>query len=71
MLKANNLVCGTSTTGTGTLTLAACPSPPGGVDFYQWLNATGFNAANSSTWLIEYVLIEYTDTTFSTQKQTE
>lgn len=71
MLRADNVVCGTTTTGTGTLTLAACPNPPGGLDFYQWLTATGLGFTNPSDVLVSYTIIEYTDATFSTAKQTE
>lgn len=71
MLRADNVICGTSTTGTGTLTLAACPSPPGGVDFDVWLRATGIGFGNSAAVLVSYTIIEYTDTTFATAKQFE
>jgi hypothetical protein len=71
VLKNDLIVCGTSTTGTGTLTLAACPAPPGGVDPYQWLNANGFNAANAAAFLISYQLVEFTDATFAAAKQYE
>ncbi|HUN95488.1 MAG TPA: hypothetical protein VMU69_04515 [Bradyrhizobium sp.] len=65
MLRGDTIICGTSTNGTGTLTLAACPNPPGGVDFYQWLTATGLNFASGNAILVSYALIEYSDTTFS------
>ena len=71
MLKNDLIVCGTTTAGTGTLTLAACPSPPGGVDPYQWLNANGFNAANAAAYLISYQIVEFTDSTFAAAKQYE
>jgi hypothetical protein len=65
MLRCDTIVCGTSTTGTGTLTLAACPNPPGGIDLYQWLTATGLGFSNGNALLASYVVIEYSDTTFS------
>jgi hypothetical protein len=66
MLRQDTIICGTTTTGTGTLTLAACPAPPGGIDLYQWLTATGFGFVNGNAVIVSYVLIEYSDTTFST-----
>lgn len=71
MLRADNVICGTSSTGTGTLTLAACPGPPGGLDFDKWLKATGFNFVSTNAVLVSYTIIEYTDATFATAKQTE
>jgi hypothetical protein len=71
MMRADNVACGTSSTGTGTLTLAACPSPPGGLDFYRWLTATGINFVSGNAVLVSYTIIEYTDSTFATVKQTE
>lgn len=71
MLRNDTIICGTSTTGTGTLTLAACPAPPGGIDPYAWLTATGVGFTNGNALFISYCLIEYTDSTFSTAKQFE
>ena len=71
MLRADSIICGTSSTGTGALTLAACPSPPGGIDPYAWLTATGFNFANGAAVPISYTIIEYTDSTFATAKRFE
>lgn len=71
MLRGDNLVCGTSTTGTGDLTLAATPGPPGGVDFYQFLTATGIGFANGADILVSYTITEYTDSTFATAKAME
>jgi hypothetical protein len=71
MLRADNVICGTTTTGTGTLTLAATPGPPGGMDFDVWARATGIGFANSTTPLVSYTILEYTDGTFSTAKQEE
>src|SRR5271170_1594422 len=65
MLRNDTILCGASTTGTGTLTLAPCPSPPGGIDLYQWLTATGFGFVSGNAVLVSYVIIEYSDTTFS------
>ena len=65
MLRGDTIICGTSTTGNGTLTLAACPNPPGGVDLYAWLTATGLNFMSGNAVLVSYVLIEYADTTYS------
>lgn len=71
MLRGENIVCGTSTTGTGTLTLAACPSPPGGVDFDAWLKATGIGFVSGNALLVSYTIIEYADSTFATAKFVE
>jgi hypothetical protein len=71
MLRQDTIICGTSTTGTGTLTLAACPNPPGGVDLYAWLTATGLNFVNGNAIIASYVIIEYTDTTFSQARNFE
>ncbi len=71
MLRNDTILCGTSTTGTGTLSLAACPVPPGGLDPYAWLTATGFGFTNGNALLVSYQIIEYTDSTFATAKQYE
>ena len=71
MLRGENIICGTSSTGTGALTLAACPVPPGGVDLYTWLTSTGMNFVNGNALLTSYTLIEFTDTTFATALQSE
>lgn len=71
MLRFDNATCGTSTTGTGTLTFAACPSPPGGIDLYQWLVATGVGFVNGNALIVSYTIIEYTSATFGTAQQTE
>lgn len=59
-----NIVCGTATTGTGTLTLAACPSAIGGIN-----PVTAFGTSGSPQ--IPYTLIEYTDGTFAKPLQGE
>lgn len=66
MMRGENIVCGTSSTGTGTLTLAACPAPPGGVDFYAWLTSSGLGFVNGNAVFVSYVINEYTDSTFGT-----
>lgn len=71
MFRGDNVICGTSTTGTGTLTLAATPVAPGGVDFDVLARATGIGFGNSAAVPVSYTIIEYTDATFSTAKQTE
>lgn len=58
------IVCGTSTTGTGTLTLAACPSAIGGCDPVAALGTSG-------AWPCNPVIIEYTDSTFATISKME
>ena len=68
-LRAEGCCSGTSTTGTGTLTLAACPAPPGGVDAYQAFRQQGFGT--SQTIPIDYTIVEYTDASFATAKQME
>jgi hypothetical protein len=64
MIRGENVICGTTTSGFGTLTLAACPSPPGGVDFFATFGAWGLGT--TQTTLVPYVIIEYTDQSFST-----
>lgn len=71
MLRADNVICGTSSTGTGTLSLAACPGPPGGLDFDKWLKSTGLNFVSGNAILVSYTIIEYTSSAFTTIKQTE
>lgn len=69
MIRGEGICAGTSTTGTGTLTLAACPSPPGGIDFDVFLKAKGFVSTNALP--ISYTIIEYTDATFATLSKLE
>lgn len=71
MLRGDNIICGTTTTGTGTLTLAAPPGPPGGIDFDVFARATGIGFGNSAAILVSYTIIEYTDATFATAKSHE
>jgi hypothetical protein len=71
MLKGEDVICGTSTTGTGTLTLAQTPAPPGGADFFQWLTASGVGFTNGAVVLVPYIIKEHTDSTFSTISKTE
>ena len=71
MIRGDTVICGTSTTGTGTLTLAATPVPPGGVDFNAFLKATGIGFASGNAILVSYTIIEYTDSTFATAKSHE
>lgn len=70
-LRGDFLVCGTSTTGAGTLTLAATPAPPGGVDFDVFARATGIGFGNSAAILVSYTIIEYTSSAFTTAKAHE
>jgi hypothetical protein len=69
MTRGDSAICGTTTTGTGTLTLAACPTPPGGIDFDVLCRAMGFG--NNSANIISYTIIEYTNNTFATARQHE
>src|SRR6266704_3538593 len=71
MLRGENIICGTSTTGTGTLTLAATPVPPGGIDFDVLARATGIGFGNSAAVIVSYTIIEYTDSSFASAKQQE
>lgn len=71
MLRGENIVAGTSTTGTGTLTLAAVPSGIGGVDFDAWLKSTGIGFVSGNAILVSYTIIEYTDATFAVPKFVE
>lgn len=69
-MRFDDCICGTSSTGTGTLSLAATPVPPGGADF-DVLARSEANFGNSATCLVDYTITEYTDATFSTEKQKE
>lgn len=69
MLRAESCICGTSSTGTGTLALSACPTPPGGTDLYQAFNAQSLGTATSIP--ISYTIIEYTANTFLTATKQE
>ncbi len=69
MLRAENCICGTTSTGTGTLALAACPAPPGGTDLFQAFNSQALGTAVAIP--ISYTIIEYTGTTFQTASKQE
>lgn len=68
MLRGDNILCGTTTTGTGTLTLAAVPQPPGAIDFDTWARGIGFG--NSVSIPVSYTIIEYTSSSFTNVKGT-
>lgn len=63
--------CGTSTTGTGTLTMAAVPSGVGLVDPHVWAETTGIGFVSGNAILVPYIIKEFADTTFSKPKNTE
>lgn len=63
--------CGTTTAGTGTITLAAVPGSVGLVDPDAWAKATGIGFVNGNAILVPYIIKEFTDTTFSKPKNTE
>ncbi len=63
MLRAEHCICGTSTTGTGTLTLAACPQPPGGTDLYQAFQVQALGTSVAIP--VSYTIVEYTGSDFS------
>lgn len=69
MLRGENVACGTTTTGTGTLTLAATPAAVGALNFDLYLKGAGFVSGNAV--LLPYTIIEYTDSTFATPSQLE
>lgn len=69
MLRAENCICGTTTTGTGTLALSTCPKPPGGTDLFQAFNAQSLGTASSFP--ISYTIIEYTGSAFGTASKQE
>jgi hypothetical protein len=75
-MRGDGIIFGTTTTGTGTLTLAATPVQPGGIDIDAYVRATGIGFGNSAVFLVKYTIIEFTDSptssTFSNKaKQTE
>ncbi len=69
MLRAEHAICGTSSTGTGTLTLAACPKPPGGTDLYQAFNVQSLGTAVGVP--VSYTIVEYTGSDFQTASKQE
>ncbi len=69
MLRLDNVICGTSTTGTGTLTLAATPSGVDAMDLYTAFAGMGLGTAAGIP--ISYEIIEYTDNTYTKPLQTE
>lgn len=69
MLRGDNIVCGTSTTSTGTLTLAATPSGIGAIDPYVAFSGMGLGTSNGVP--VPYTIIEYNDTTWAVIKQLE
>lgn len=71
MLRGENIICGTTTTGTGTLSLAATPSTVGAIDLDVLARATGIGFGNNAAVLTGYLAIEYTDSTFKTPLQQE
>jgi len=62
--RGENVGCGTSTTGTGSLTFAAVPAGAGLID-----PVTAFGTSGS--YVFRYTINEYTDSTFATVKQFE
>lgn len=69
MLRGANVVTGTSSTGAGTLTAAACPAIVGGVDLHVYLTSLGF--VNGDALLLPLKIIEFTDTNFTKPKTVE
>lgn len=70
-LRFDDCVCGTTTTGAGTLTLAAPPAAFGGIDPDVWARATGVGFGNSAAVLVDYVITEYTDAANLKENQKE
>jgi hypothetical protein len=70
-MRFDTCLCGTTTIGTGTLTLAACPTPPGGVDFDVWARVAGIGFGNSAALLVDYQIVEFTNSNFTTRHQSE
>jgi hypothetical protein len=71
MLRGDSIVCGTTTTGTGILTLAATPAAVGGIDFDVFARATGIGFGNSAAIIVSYTIVEYTSSTPTVAKGTE
>lgn len=69
MIRGENIVCGTTTTGTGTLTLAATPSAIGAIDPFAAFSGLGLGTSNATP--LPYIIIEYTDSTFAKPSQVE
>lgn len=68
-IRSDQLGCGTSTTGTGTLTCAAPPTGINAVDPYAAFSGSGFGTSVGVPVL--YSIVEYTDSTFGKPKQSE
>lgn len=68
-LRGANIVTGTSSIGTGTLTAAACPAAVGAVDLHVYLTSLGF--VNGNALLLPLKIVEYTDNTFAKPKFVE
>lgn len=69
MLRGDNIICGTSTTGTGTLTLAATPSGLNALDPLIAFGGMGFGTTVGVP--VRYTIIEYTDNTYAKMHQKE
>lgn len=67
MLRANNVISATSSTGSGPFTLAAAPTALGALDLYTAFAAQGFGTSQPIP--VPLVITEYTDGTFATPKQ--
>ena len=70
-IRGNNIVCGISTTGTGTITCDAIPAgyTGGGVDPYTAFSGMGFGTTNAIP--VGVRVVEYTDATFTTELQSD
>ena len=71
MLRGENIICGTTSTGTGTLSLAATPASVGATDLDVLARTTGIGFGNNAAILASYMITEYSDSTFKTPIQME
>jgi hypothetical protein len=66
-MRGENIICGTTSSGTGSLTLAPTPAGLGAIDPYVAFSGMGFGTSVP----VPYVINEYTDSTWATLKQQE
>lgn len=67
--RHDQLACGTTTAGTGTLTLAALPAAITAIDPFAAFSGNGWGTSQGVP--VDYSIVEYTDGSFTKPKQSE